>query len=123
MAALAKTTLPAKTVVTGKADRMDQEFLPAAIEILQTPPSPIGTSLLLYICAAFLAALAWSYFGWLDIYAIAALRLAASALAAAKARACASRSAPVSVGSSSIRTSPAATRSPFATWMATILPG
>ena len=72
MAALAKTTLPAKTVVTGKADRMDQEFLPAAIEILQTPPSPIGTTLLLYICAAVLCVLAWSYFGWLDIYAEAA---------------------------------------------------
>ena len=49
----------------------DREFLPAALEILQTPPSPIATSLLLCICAAFSVALAWSYFGHLDIHAVA----------------------------------------------------
>jgi hemolysin D len=72
MTTLARAALPVPVRKPGLADPKDQEFLPAAVEILQTPPSPIGTSLLLYICAAFLAALAWSYFGWLDIYAIAA---------------------------------------------------
>jgi len=49
----------------------DREFLPAALEILQTPPSPIAIALLLFICFASSSALAWSYFGWLDIHAVA----------------------------------------------------
>ena len=72
MAQTAKAALPVKVGVPPALDRRDQEFLPAAIEILQTPPSPVGTSLLLYICAVVVCTLAWSYFGWLDIYAVAA---------------------------------------------------
>ena len=49
----------------------DREFLPASLEILVTPPSPIARALLLTICAMFTLALAWSYFGWIDIYAVA----------------------------------------------------
>jgi hemolysin D len=49
----------------------DPEFLPAALEILVTPPSPIARVLLLAICALFASALAWSYFGWIDIHALA----------------------------------------------------
>jgi hemolysin D len=50
---------------------VDREFLPAALEILVTPPSPVARALLLSICALFAAALVWSYFGWMDIYAVA----------------------------------------------------
>src|SRR5271154_3454945 len=50
---------------------VDREFLPASLEILVTPPSPVARSLLLAICALFVCALAWSYFGWIDIYATA----------------------------------------------------
>jgi hemolysin D len=50
---------------------VDREFLPAALEILVTPPSPVARSLLLAICALFVCALGWSYFGWIDIYATA----------------------------------------------------
>ena len=49
----------------------DREFLPASLEILVTPPSPIARALLLTICGLFFLALAWSYFGWMDIYAVA----------------------------------------------------
>jgi hemolysin D len=49
----------------------DREFLPAAIEIYETPPSPVAVSFMWIICALFAAALAWSYFGWMDITAIA----------------------------------------------------
>src|SRR5580704_14883928 len=49
----------------------DREFLPASLEILVTPPSPIARALLLTICGLFLLALTWSYFGWIDIYAVA----------------------------------------------------
>ncbi len=53
----------------------DREFLPAALEILLTPPSPISQFMLLSICGLFFCALAWSYFGWIDIYAIAPGRI------------------------------------------------
>lgn len=51
--------------------RGDHEFLPAALEILETPPSPIRMTLLLTICALVVAALAWSFIGRIDIVAIA----------------------------------------------------
>jgi hemolysin D len=52
-------------------DAVDREFLPAALELLETPPSPVRVAAIWLICAAFATALAWSYFGWLDIHAIA----------------------------------------------------
>jgi hemolysin D len=63
--------LPASRSKASPLSATDREFLPAALEILLTPPSPVAKSLLLAICALFCAALAWSYFGWMDIYAIA----------------------------------------------------
>ena len=47
----------------------DREFLPAALEILETPPPPLPIALIATICAFALAALAWSYFGRLDVHA------------------------------------------------------
>jgi hemolysin D len=49
----------------------DHEFLPAALEILETPPSPVRIALLGIICAFAATALAWSYFGRIDIIATA----------------------------------------------------
>ena len=49
----------------------DREFLPAALEILETPPPPLPTALMATICACALAALVWSYFGRLDVHATA----------------------------------------------------
>jgi hemolysin D len=49
----------------------DREFLPADLEILDTPPSPVRMTLILIICALVVVALAWSYFGRLDIIAVA----------------------------------------------------
>jgi hemolysin D len=49
----------------------DREFLPASLEILLTPPSPIARALLLTICGVFFFTLVWSYFGWIDIHAVA----------------------------------------------------
>src|SRR5579859_2710822 len=59
--------------VSNKARRkvVDREFLPAALEILETPVSPITSTLLITICALFAGTITWSYFGWLDIYAVA----------------------------------------------------
>jgi hemolysin D len=58
-----------------KMDRNDREFLPAALELYETPPSPIRIAWLWFICLAFAIALAWAYFGWLEIYAVAQGRI------------------------------------------------
>ena len=49
----------------------DREFLPADLEILETPPSPVRMALILIICALVVAALAWSWLGRIDIVAVA----------------------------------------------------
>ncbi|MFO1162171.1 MAG: HlyD family type I secretion periplasmic adaptor subunit [Reyranellaceae bacterium] len=46
-------------------------FLPAALEIVETPPSPIGRSIGLTLVALFCAALAWAWWGTIDIVASA----------------------------------------------------
>jgi hemolysin D len=51
--------------------RSDQEFLPAAEAILETPPSPVRVSLMWTICLLFAFATSWSYFGHIDILATA----------------------------------------------------
>jgi hemolysin D len=56
-----------KSVPTGT----DREFLPAALEIVETPPSPIAIGFLWFICLAFTAGLTWAYFSKLDIHVVA----------------------------------------------------
>lgn len=51
--------------------RRDHEFLAPDLEILETPPSPIGAAMILTICAFALTAIAWAYFGNVDIVATA----------------------------------------------------
>jgi hemolysin D len=41
-------------------------FLPAALEIVETPPSPIGRAIALTLIAAFCAALVWASLGKVD---------------------------------------------------------
>ena len=49
----------------------DRTFLPAALETIETPPSPAAVVLMLAICAFAVGALAWCWFGRLDVYATA----------------------------------------------------
>lgn len=49
----------------------ERDFLPAALEIVDTPPSPIGRTVSYLIIAIFAAGLAWAYFGEIDIVATA----------------------------------------------------
>ena len=58
-----------------RLDALDREFLPAALELLETPPSPIRVAAIWVICAGLVVALAWSYFGKLDIHAVAQGRI------------------------------------------------
>ena len=54
--------------ITGR----DLEFLPAALEILETPPPPASVAFIITICAFFAVAIVWSFFGHLDVNATAA---------------------------------------------------
>ncbi len=58
-----------------RMDSVDREFLPAALELFETPPSPVKVAAIWLICAIFATVLAWSYFGWLEIYAVAQGRI------------------------------------------------
>ena len=53
------------------AHMSDREFLAPALEILEMPPSPVHVAFLWIICAFAAAALAWAYFGRVDIIAAA----------------------------------------------------
>jgi len=57
----------ARRAVSGR----DREFLPAALEILESPPPPAPIALIATICTFALAALIWSFFGRLDVHAVA----------------------------------------------------
>jgi hemolysin D len=56
-------------------NRENQEFLPAHLEILDTPPSPYAMAFTWTICLMFAVALLWSFFAHLDIHAVAAGRI------------------------------------------------
>ncbi|MFY8101140.1 MAG: HlyD family type I secretion periplasmic adaptor subunit [Allorhizobium sp.] len=51
--------------------RDDQEFLPAALEILETPPSPVRMAMIVFFALFVVIALVWTYFGRFDIVATA----------------------------------------------------
>src|SRR6478752_2453504 len=76
---LASGALPVKRTETvipfrRRRDRHGEElaFLPAALEIVETPPSPIGRAIAATIALLFCVALAWSWWGTVDIVASAA---------------------------------------------------
>ena len=54
-----------------KNHTLELAFLPAALEIVETPPSPIGRATALTIAAVFVVGFAWACIGTVDIIAIA----------------------------------------------------
>src|SRR5580693_5964790 len=52
-------------------DREELEFLPAALEIVETPPSPIGRAIGATLIGLFVLTLAWASLGHVDIVATA----------------------------------------------------
>jgi hemolysin D len=66
---------PLPGAATRDLDPRDREFLLASMELVETPPSPILVAGLWMICAAVAVGLIWSYFGRLDIHAIAQGRI------------------------------------------------
>ena len=74
-AAVAHAAPPLPGEMTRDLDPTDREFLPAALELLETPPSPVSIAGIWLICSAVIVALVWSYFGKLDIHAVAQGRI------------------------------------------------
>jgi hemolysin D len=66
----AKNVIPLPPRPT-RRDKHELEFLPAALEIVETPPSPIGRAIGLTVIALFALALAWASLGEVDIIAAA----------------------------------------------------
>ena len=60
---------PKKEIV--RRNEHELAFLPAALEIVETPPSPIGRAIGITVIALFCLALAWASFGTVDIVATA----------------------------------------------------
>lgn len=54
-----------------KRNRLQYEFLPAAEEIVETPATPLGALVVWLVTLLLMVALAWSYFGRIDIVAVA----------------------------------------------------
>jgi hemolysin D len=65
----AQVVIPFRSVKARSADEL--AFLPAALEIVETPPSPVGRAIAAVLIALFCAALAWSAWGTIDIVASA----------------------------------------------------
>src|SRR6185369_3373536 len=55
--------------------RSEREFLPAALEVIETPASPVERGVAFTVIGFFAAALAWSWFGYVDIIASAQGRI------------------------------------------------
>jgi hemolysin D len=62
-------SIPIRTVLPGRPDEL--EFLPAAVEVLESPPSPAGRILAISICALFACVVGWASWAEIDIVAVA----------------------------------------------------
>jgi hemolysin D len=54
-----------------RRNRHELEFLPAALEIVETPPSPAGRATALALAGFLVVALVWAWFGHVDVVAVA----------------------------------------------------
>lgn len=78
-AALPARRPPARPLGRHPARRRDEiDFLPAALEILERPPSPTARTFTAVIMLAFAAAATWAWFGELDVVAVAQGRVVPS---------------------------------------------
>ena len=60
-----------------RQERQLREFLPAALEILETPPSPAGRTLAWLLCLIAVAGIAWACIGKVNIVAVASGKIVA----------------------------------------------
>ncbi len=71
----AKPEAPKKASPGGAWGRHEREFLPAALEIMETPASPAARWTAITLAAFFTIAIAWSVIGTIDVVAIAQGRI------------------------------------------------
>lgn len=64
-------TKRARDFLLVQSARKDKEFLPAALAIIETPPSPVRIVFIWTICLLATASILWGFFGHIDIIAIA----------------------------------------------------
>jgi hemolysin D len=60
-----------RRLIPANDDLAETQFLPAALELIETPPSPVGRGLAYAICSIFVIALLWSIIGKVDLIATA----------------------------------------------------
>jgi membrane fusion protein, hemolysin D len=73
-----KAIIPFRKRIVPRRNEYELAFLPAALEIVETPPSPIGRLMGALIIAVFCIALAWASFGYVDIVATASGKIVPS---------------------------------------------
>jgi hemolysin D len=78
MISASKKIIPFPRLPVRRAFDHELAFLPAALEIVETPPSPIGRAIGATIIAIFCLALAWACLGTVDIVAVAPGRIVPS---------------------------------------------
>jgi hemolysin D len=78
--AVVAKSMPSVVPLRRRQERRGAElaFLPAALEIVETPPSPIGRAIGATLILLFSAALAWAWWGTIDIVASATGKIVAS---------------------------------------------
>lgn len=67
----AEPTANLPAVIPKPPRKIDTDFLPAALEVLETPPSPIGRTIIWLIVAAVGAAITWALVAQIDMVAVA----------------------------------------------------
>jgi hemolysin D len=72
----ARRVIPFERTPARRAEEL--AFLPAALEIVETPPSPIGRAIAATLILLFCASLAWSWWGTIDIVASASGKIVPS---------------------------------------------
>ena len=78
MISASKKVIPFPRLPVRRAFDHELAFLPAALEVVETPPSPIGRAIGATIIAIFCLALAWAWLGTVDIVAVAPGRIVPS---------------------------------------------
>lgn len=58
-----------KKVIAGRKAGYEQDFLPAALEVMERPANPTGRALVWLLVLLFITALTWSWFGHVDTVA------------------------------------------------------
>lgn len=66
---------PSRSPTKPRRGRDAREFLPAALEVLETPASPLGRGIAIALSAFFAIAAAWAFLGHIDIVAVAQGRI------------------------------------------------